>query len=114
MPREETAMMGTKARVFGSLPTGTLEDCIPPDHFYRTLKRTLDLRFARDLVRDAYAETGRPSIDPVVFFKLAVPVRPEHMKPTRFGNMMANLEDHPSAILGMNYFLWWPRLAPLL
>jgi hypothetical protein len=44
----------------------------------------------------------------------AVPVRPEHMKPTRFGNMMANLEDHTSAIHGMDYFLWWPRLAPLL
>jgi hypothetical protein len=45
---------------------------------------------------------------------MAVPMRPEHMKPTRFGNMMANLEDHTSAILGMDYFLWWPRLAPLL
>ena len=45
---------------------------------------------------------------------LAVPVRPEHMKPTRFGNMMANFEDHTSAIHGMDYFLWWPRLAPLL
>jgi hypothetical protein len=45
---------------------------------------------------------------------LAVPMRPEHMKPTRFGNMMANLEDHTSAIHGMDYFLWWPRLAPLL
>jgi hypothetical protein len=44
----------------------------------------------------------------------AVPVRSEHMKPTRFGNMMANLEDHTSAIHGMDYFLWWPRLAPLL
>src|SRR5919112_1431497 len=70
MPREETAMMGTKARVFGSLPPGTREDLIPPDHCYRHLERTLDLRFARDLVCDAYAETGRPSIDPVVFFKL--------------------------------------------
>ena len=44
----------------------------------------------------------------------AVPLRSEHMKPTRFGNMMANLEDHTSAIHGMDYFLWWPRLAPLL
>src|SRR5215207_2593398 len=63
-------MMGTKARVFGSLPPGTLEDLIPPDHFYRQLERTLDLSFVRDLVREAYAGTGRPSVDPVVFFKL--------------------------------------------
>jgi transposase len=40
------------------------------DHFYRHLERTLDLGFVRDLVRDAYAEAGRPSIDPIVFFKL--------------------------------------------
>ena len=40
------------------------------DHFYRHLERTLDLGFVRDLVRDTYAEIGRPSIDPVVFFKL--------------------------------------------
>jgi hypothetical protein len=32
------------------------------------VERTLDLDFVRALVRDAYAESGRPSIDPVVFF----------------------------------------------
>ena len=42
----------------------------PPDHFYRHLERTLDLAFVRDLVRETYAGIGRPSIDPVVFFKL--------------------------------------------
>jgi hypothetical protein len=31
----------------------------------------LDLAFVRDLVRDAYSDTGRPSIDPV-FFQTAV------------------------------------------
>jgi transposase len=63
-------MMGRKARTFAPLPAVTLEDLIPPDHFYRQLERTLDLGFVRDLVRDAYAESGRPSIDPIVFFKL--------------------------------------------
>jgi transposase len=47
-----------------------LEDLVPTDHVYRHLEGTLDLDFVRDLVRDAYADTGRPSIDPVVFFKL--------------------------------------------
>ena len=63
-------MMGTKERAFGPLPPVTLEDLVPPDHFYRHLERTLDLGFVRALVRDAYADIGRPSIDPVVFFKL--------------------------------------------
>jgi transposase len=63
-------MMGLKNRSFGPLPPVTLEDLIPPDHFYRHLERTLDLGFVRDLVPDGYAEIGRPSIDPVIFFKL--------------------------------------------
>jgi transposase len=43
---------------------------VPADHFYRHLARTLDLAFVRDLVAARYASRGRPSIDPVVFFKL--------------------------------------------
>src|SRR3954464_5758210 len=63
-------MMGRKERAFGPLPPMTLEALVPPTHFYRHVERTLDLGFVRALVRDAYAESGRPSIDPVVFFKL--------------------------------------------
>ncbi len=63
-------MMGVKERVFGPLPPVSLEDLVPPDHFYRHLERTLDLSFVRDLVRGTYAGIGRPSIDPVVFFKM--------------------------------------------
>src|SRR5438105_15555299 len=48
----------------------SLDALVPPDHFYRHLERALDLSFVRDLVQDAYATGGRPSIDPVVFFKL--------------------------------------------
>src|SRR5215210_961525 len=70
MPEEWAAMMGQKDRAFAALPPVTLEDLVPPDAFYRHLERSLDLRFVRDLVREAYAETGRPSIDPVIFFKL--------------------------------------------
>ncbi len=63
-------MMGHKDRSFVPLPPVSLDTLVPPNHFYRHLERSLDLSFARDLVRDTYAETGRPSIDPVVFFKL--------------------------------------------
>jgi transposase len=48
----------------------SLDDLIPHDHFYRHLEATLDLCFVREWVRDLYAERGRPSLDPVVFFKL--------------------------------------------
>ena len=48
----------------------SLEALVPQDSFYRHLDRSLDLSFVRDLVRDAYEPAGRPSIDPIVFFKL--------------------------------------------
>jgi transposase len=48
----------------------SLDDLVPPDQFDRHVERSIDLAFVRDLVRAADAEIGRPSIDPVVFFKL--------------------------------------------
>src|SRR4051812_15653863 len=47
----------------------SLEDLVPADNFYRHLEGKLDLSFVRSWVRELYAERGRPSIDPVVFFK---------------------------------------------
>jgi transposase len=70
MGKERSAMMGLKTRAFGPLPPVTLEELVPSDHVYRHLERSLDLSFVRELVRDAYAESGRPSIDPVVCFTL--------------------------------------------
>jgi transposase len=63
-------MMGTKVRLFGPLHNVSLEDLVPKKHFYRQVERTLDLSFVRDLVTSCYAPIGRPSVDPVVFFKL--------------------------------------------
>jgi transposase len=48
----------------------SLDDLVPPSHCDRHLERTLDLTCVRDLVRETSAGIGRPSIDPVVFFKL--------------------------------------------
>jgi transposase len=48
----------------------SLDDLVPQDHFYRYLDTHLDLSFVREWVRDYYPSRGRPSIDPVVFFKL--------------------------------------------
>jgi len=48
----------------------SLEALVPANHFYRHLEVTLDLSFVREWVCELYAERGRPSIDPVVFFKL--------------------------------------------
>src|SRR6266516_2656927 len=63
-------MMGMKERHFAPLIHVSLEELVPADHFYRHLERTLDLSFVREFVHESYAGGGRPSIDPVVFFKL--------------------------------------------
>jgi len=64
-------MMGAKTRHFTPVPAVSLDELVPADHFYRHLERVLDLSFVRDLVQDCYAAgLGRPSIDPVVFFRL--------------------------------------------
>src|SRR3954467_10914812 len=48
----------------------SLEDLVPTDHFYRHLDAQLDLTFVREWSEELYKPGGRPSIDPVVFFKL--------------------------------------------
>src|SRR5919198_3394664 len=63
-------MMGSKERAFGPLCNLSLETLVPANHFYRHVEAKLDLDFVRDLVCNAYKDGGRPSIDPVVFFKL--------------------------------------------
>lgn len=63
-------MMGAKTRSFDPKVWVSLEDLVPPDHFYHHLEQTLDLTFVREFVQKSYAQNGRPSIDPIVFFKL--------------------------------------------
>ncbi len=59
-----------KARELDRPVLASLEALVPGDHFYRYLDAKLDLSFVRELVADRYAAGGRPSIDPVVFFRL--------------------------------------------
>ncbi len=63
-------MMGMKERHFAPLIHVSVEELVPADHFYRHLERTLDLSFVRQFVQETYESLGRPSVDPVVFFKL--------------------------------------------
>ncbi len=74
-----------KLRLLDQPITVSLEDLVPADNFYRYLDAKLDLTFVRTWVQDCYAERGRPSIDPVVFFRLQLimffEVRPVPPKP---------------------------------
>jgi len=47
-----------------------LNDLVPKDNFYRQVEQSIDLSFIHELTDGYYSSMGRPSIDPVVFFKL--------------------------------------------
>ena len=63
-------MLGHKARNFKPLNGISLQELVPEDNFYRHLESCLDLSFVHEFVAACYSEIGRPSIDPIVFFKL--------------------------------------------
>lgn len=63
-------MLGHKARDFRQHESISLEDLVPEDNFYRQVERSVDLSFVRELAGEFYSSIGRPSVDPVVFFKL--------------------------------------------
>ena len=100
-------MMGTKERVFGPLPPVTLAELVPPDHFYRHLERTIDLGFVRDLVHEVYANIGRPSIDPVVFFTLQLILFFEGLRSER--QLMRVVADR----LSLRWYLGYDLIEPL-
>lgn len=49
----------------------SIEDLMPEEHILRDIEKTIDFSFIYNLVEDRYChDNGRPSIDPVVLFKI--------------------------------------------
>src|SRR5215471_8399467 len=99
-------MMGSKQRAFAPLIHVSLEELVPHDHFYRHVERTLDLSFVREFVQETYAGSGRPSIDPVVFFKLQLVLFFEGIRSER--QLMRHAEDRLSVRWYVGYDLGEP------
>jgi transposase len=101
-------MMGTKIRSFSPLPHDlSLEDLVPKEHFYRRLQARLDLSFVRELVAPLYAGGGRPSVDPVVFFKLQLVMFFEDIRSER--RLMGMVSDR----LSLRWYLGYDLFEPL-
>ncbi len=73
---------------------------------YRRLQRVLDLSFVHDLVADCYAAGGRPSVDPVVFFKLQLVMLFEGIRSER--QLMQVVADRLSVRWYLGYDLGEP------
>jgi transposase len=101
-------MMGTKERRFDPLPREvSLEELVPRDNFYRRLEAELDLSFVRELVAPLYANGGRPSVDPVVFFKLQLVMFFEDIRSER--QLMGVVADR----LSLRWYLGYDLHEPL-
>jgi transposase len=101
-------MMGTKVPSFAPLPYDlSLEELVPEDHFYRRLEATLDLSFVRELVGSLYAQGGRPSVGPVLFFKLQLVMFFEDLRSER--QLMRVVADR----LSLRWYLGYDLQEPL-
>ena len=47
-----------------------LDSLVPNDHFLKRLDTLVSFGFVRDITKDYYSHTGKPSIDPVVPVKM--------------------------------------------
>jgi transposase len=100
-------MMGTKERNFRSLPEDiSLEDLVPEDNSYRRLEERLDLSFVREMVEDRYATSGRPSVEPEVFFRLQLVMFHEGIRSER--ELMRIVADRLSLRWYVGYDLFEP------
>ena len=99
-------MMGTKARLFTPIFVLSLDKLVPADHFYRHVDRVLDLSFVRELVQECYAGIGRPSIDPVVFFRLQLVMFFEDIRSERL--LLRTVADRLSVLWYLGYNLGEP------
>lgn len=48
----------------------SLDSLVPEDHFLKRLEKLVPFDFVRDITKDYYSYTGKPSIDPVVLVKM--------------------------------------------
>src|SRR5450756_1259346 len=96
-------MLGpAKHRDLDRLIMVSMEALVPSNHFYRHLEATLDLSFIREWVADLYAPIGRPSIDPVTFFKLQLVMFFEGLRSERQLVELASLNLAHRWYLGYN------------
>jgi transposase len=96
-----------KVRALDQPVTISPESLVPADHFYRHLDASLDLTFVRAWVEELYKAGGRPSLDPVVFFKLQLILFCEGLRSER------RLMETASLHLAHRWYLGYGRDEPL-
>lgn len=66
-------MLGYQKKTMPLFISGNLDEFVPRDHLLRNVEAVINLEFIREVVKPLYSSAkGRPSIDPIVFFKLQI------------------------------------------
>ena len=68
--RKNMAMTNRNHLKRDSFIMNTIDELVPQNHLVRKLEKGIDFSFIYEKVRPLYSSLGRPSIDPVVLFKL--------------------------------------------
>ena len=64
-------MMTVKDSIQSEILMTTMEEIVPENSMFRKIAKYIDFTFIRDEVKDLYCENnGRPSIDPIILFKI--------------------------------------------
>jgi len=63
-------MMGSHSRSESLFYYFRIEDQVPENHLLRLIDRHIDFDFVRTKLKDAYSDTGRPSIDPELLLRI--------------------------------------------
>ena len=92
-------MQGTKLFLDKVVTRFRLSERVPSHNFYRRLSQLVDWTFLYQETQALYSHTGQPSLDPVVFFKLALVGRLENILSDR------RLLEHCALRLDILYFL---------
>jgi transposase len=75
-------MLTKKLAVQDELIFQTLDELVPQEHLVRRLDE-VDYTFIHDIVKDLYSDDGRPSVDPIVLFKILTIKYVFHIKSLR-------------------------------
>lgn len=89
------------------LYTITLEQLVPPDNFYRRLKKEIGLSWLYQATKKYYGQEGQESIDPVVFFKICLVGYINNINSDR------RLAEYCADSLGIRLFLGYDIDEPL-
>ncbi len=92
-------MQGRKGYTEKLFMSFQLSNRVPKENLYRRLRETLDLSFLYKDTKELYGNTGNPSIDPVVFFKLLLTGYLENITSDR------KLVEHCPMRMDVLYFL---------